>query len=124
LCEIDIHKGVLIGVPIINAVELEKEQEWVGIGCHISCKESDIFEKQIRYHPYNVIPYQVPLKVNHKHKSEFAVNWFGTETHKSEERLKEKINEYSEINVYREKWENALIFYEKTGKYLNQFEHK
>jgi hypothetical protein len=65
-------EGVLIGRPIIEAFEKEKQQEWIGCWIGVDCFNEDQFKEYIC--DKSIVEYSIPLKYGIL-KNCYAFNW-------------------------------------------------
>jgi hypothetical protein len=113
---IDPKNAMYVGVPIIEAHELEQQQQWSGAALTASAIERvPEFVRNGKYADWPVLPYNVPLKEN-KTFSTLAVNWtFGIHdqppfcwSEKSEEPTPE---DWASKRSVCEKWQNTKQFH-------------
>ena len=121
-------KSSLIGKPLVNAYELEKQQKWSGCIIDDKCiklyKESIIRRKLVEKDPYGIsnlinsdliVEYDVPLKSQSTDKK-YVINWTkgGLFQHYSTSELESAFSEHNK-NTEREdvktKIKNTLEFY-------------
>lgn len=72
--EVIVEDDLFLGVPIVKAYEMERQQEWVGCWVGDECFASlrpGILEDERKV---IVLPYEVPLKVG-RIETRWAVNW-------------------------------------------------
>jgi tetratricopeptide (TPR) repeat protein len=123
-------KSSLIGKPLVNAYELEKQQKWSGCIIDDKCiklyKKSIIRRKLVEKDPYGIsnlinsdliVEYDVPLKCN-SFKKKYVINWTkgGLFEHYSISELESAFSEHKK-NIERDdvkiKIKNTLEFYKK-----------
>lgn len=95
---VDKKKKVIVGKPLIDAVELEKNQNWVGGSFHPTCPLKDILQKDLI-----VKNYLVPLKRSYKLSKKTALNWLNLVCDKDQAFWMDTVG-FS----YKEKFENIL----------------
>lgn len=73
-------EGVLIGRPIIEAFEKEKQQEWIGCWITDQCLNRNQLNEYIC--DKSIVEYAIPLKENEIAKNCYAFNWVKSIAHK------------------------------------------
>jgi len=104
-CVFDEANGVFIGEALVRAVELEKEQEWVGCGIDARALDHEAAGATIRKH-VDVVAYNVPMKAGASPIT--AALWWKTYAPDAEERLNEMAAVTSHTNAG--KYEAAIRF--------------
>jgi hypothetical protein len=114
---IDPENSLYVGVPIIDAYQLEQKQEWMGGCLHDSAVERIPTDYRTGiYADWPVVPYHVPLKCGHTRET-LAVNWtighyrpdsFPLWSTESDEPTETDWKKKEDICL---KWKNARDFY-------------
>jgi hypothetical protein len=72
---IDPKNAMYVGAPIIDAYQLEQQQQWSGAALTKSAAERvPEYARNGKFADWPILPYNVPLKENHKINT-LAVNW-------------------------------------------------
>ncbi len=131
--EIISAEGVLIGRPIIEAFEKEKQQEWIGCWVGVDCLNEDQFKEYIC--DKSIVEYSIPLKYG-KVKNCYAFNWVKSIAHKYKVEnknfnfgSKEIMGEINFLKFEPEKWDvkkkynNTVTFVKRvtTGEFLKEY---
>lgn len=126
-------EGVLIGQPIIEAFENEKQQEWIGCWIGVDCLNEDQFKEYIC--DKSIVEYSIPLKYG-KVKNCYAFNWVKSIAHKYKVEnkdfnfgSKEIMGEINFLKFEPEKWDvkrkynNTIAFVETvtTQKFVEEY---
>ncbi|MFN8572361.1 MAG: hypothetical protein U0132_09910 [Gemmatimonadaceae bacterium] len=72
-CVIHQGDGLFLGQPIIRALDLEKAQDWIGVGIDTLCADDPVCGDSVRQH-VDVREYHVPVKPGSP-AIEWAVTW-------------------------------------------------
>jgi hypothetical protein len=115
----DEEKRIILGQPIIDAYELEKRQEWIGIIFHPSTARYRLGDNEPAATMW-VRRHDVPMKCD-KIESHLVLEWFRDENGQVNEATKQALIEMRDAsnspdaNV-RKKYENTLAFIEVLEK--------
>jgi hypothetical protein len=126
-------EGVLVGQPIIEAFEKEKQQEWIGCWIGADCLNEGQFKEYIC--DKSIVEYSIPFKYG-KAKNCYAFNWVKSIAHKYKVGnknfnfgSKEIMGEINFLKFEPEKWDvkkkynNTFTFVKRvtTGEFLKEY---
>ncbi|MHC4661124.1 MAG: hypothetical protein ACYS8W_05490 [Planctomycetota bacterium] len=119
--EVDFQNGIIVGIPILDAVESERAQEWIGVACHSSCRDYEYFDGYITEREHFAIPYSVPVKPESSCQFEYAVNWLWSGLSEPEKLLEKQIDECKK-DSHSQKWRQTLDFYKWAQGFLDEID--
>jgi hypothetical protein len=107
-CFIDVANNMYLGEVIVEAHEVEQNQQWFGGACHPNCTNAPFFINVVKRNAL-VIPYEVPCK-NESLRLQDAIEWVSYAPPDHDELLRDRISNTSQADV-QVKFRNALNFY-------------
>lgn len=107
---VDSTNNIYIGQPIIDAVRLEKEQDWIGVTCHESCYKLERFNELSRTN--RILYYPVPFKSGEV-RNRFVLNWTPGRNLETYREIIER-EKFQAPDLAKQKYDNTLKFIERT----------
>jgi hypothetical protein len=111
---ISLKDNIYLGLPLVHAYEIEKDQDWIGGACHQSCEKAPFFNEYVNRKWNQVIWYPVPT--HNGNRNLWSLNWlFPTAVMSDLEKCKEYLlNEATRIKEirYSKKYSEAFRFLE------------
>lgn len=119
--EIDVSNSVYVGLPIVQAYELEKYQQWVGGAYSLEAENRINFPSGLalskRFGDWKVVRYPVPFKTGSDIVSNVAVDWTISLHQRrnlcwSKKSFEPQPSDWNKTPDLCEKWKNTFNFHE------------
>lgn len=112
-CVIDRDGEIYLGLPFVDAYEVEKMQEWIGAACHPSCLDAPSFARLSPAsaggpQPGPIIRRIVPTKADYY--LDWTIDWVWRAGNEVEGVLRSEASRLVD-EAKRRKWNNALEFF-------------